>query len=86
MEVQYSPGVGQVKAVDMLCPLPARRSLYSVLLGAEFVIQGIDCGSAQKGKERSEASCFTWMEVAWGGFSGEAHSRDHLLIIPKAGH
>lgn len=44
--------VGQVKAADVLCPLPARCSPYSILLGAEFVIQMV---GQHPGKERRSA-------------------------------
>lgn len=92
MEVQSSAGVGQLKAVDMLGPFPARCSPYSVLWGAEFVIKGVDCGLALgKGKKRDhesvptlgQASCFTWMDVAGGGFSGEAHSGGPGVDYPQ---
>lgn len=49
LEVQSSPGVGQVKTIEELC-LFLR---YRILLGAEFVAQGVACGSAPgKGEKR----------------------------------
>lgn len=37
LEVQSSPGVGQVKTIEELCPFLR----YRILLGAEFVVQGV---------------------------------------------